>query len=98
MAKQNGWFVKKDKTDLVESDGLQQSTLEYPGLSKDKIFEEVDRFTAPIICVRSRFSASSRRCWRTRTFWCAAAAKATNSSRGVAEAAARARGEIAGDI
>ena len=44
MAKQNGWFVKKDKTDLVESDGLQQSTLEYPGLSKDKIFEEVDRF------------------------------------------------------
>jgi radical SAM superfamily enzyme YgiQ (UPF0313 family) len=44
MAKQNSWFVKKDKTDLVESDGLQQSTLEYPGLSKDKIFEEVDRF------------------------------------------------------
>jgi hopanoid biosynthesis associated radical SAM protein HpnJ len=44
MAKQNGWFVKKDKTDLVESDGLQQSTLEYPGLSKEKIFEEVDRF------------------------------------------------------
>ena len=44
MAKQNGWFVKKDKTDLIEADGLQQSTLEYPGLSKDKIFEEVDRF------------------------------------------------------
>ena len=44
MARQNGWFVKKDKTDLVETDGLQQSTLEYPGLSKDRIFEEVDRF------------------------------------------------------
>ena len=44
MARQNGWFTKKDKTDLVESGGLQQSTLEYPGLSKDKIFEEVDRF------------------------------------------------------
>src|SRR5271170_7613447 len=44
MAKQNGWFVKKDKTDLVELDGLQQSTLEYPGLDKDKIFEEVERF------------------------------------------------------
>jgi radical SAM superfamily enzyme YgiQ (UPF0313 family) len=44
QAKLNGWFVKKDKTDLIESDGLQQSTLEYPGLSKDKIFEEVDRF------------------------------------------------------
>jgi predicted nucleic-acid-binding protein len=44
MARQNGWFTNKDKTDLVESGGLQQSTLEYPGLSKDKIFEEVDRF------------------------------------------------------
>jgi radical SAM superfamily enzyme YgiQ (UPF0313 family) len=44
MARQNGWFVKKDKTDLIESDGLQQSTLEYPGLGKDKIFEEVERF------------------------------------------------------
>jgi radical SAM superfamily enzyme YgiQ (UPF0313 family) len=44
MARQNGWFVKKDKTDLVEAGGMQQSTLEYPGLSKDRIFEEVDRF------------------------------------------------------
>jgi hopanoid biosynthesis associated radical SAM protein HpnJ len=44
MARQNGWFVKKDKTDLVELDGFQQSALEYPGLSKDDIFETVDRF------------------------------------------------------
>ena len=44
MAKLNGWFVKKDKTDLVEDDGFQQSTLEYPELSKDEIFEAVDRF------------------------------------------------------
>ncbi len=44
MARQNGWFVKKDKTDLVEEDGFQQSALEYPGLGKEKIFEEVDRF------------------------------------------------------
>jgi len=44
MARQNGWFAKKDKTDLVEDDGLQQSTLEYPGLSKEEIFESVDRF------------------------------------------------------
>ena len=44
MAKQNGWFTNKDKTDLCESGGLQQSTLEYPGLSKDKIDEELDRF------------------------------------------------------
>jgi predicted nucleic-acid-binding protein len=44
MAKQNGWFVKKDKTDLVEGDGFQQSTLEYPELTKEEIFESVDRF------------------------------------------------------
>src|SRR5436853_1457438 len=44
MAKLNGWFVKKDKTDLVEHDGFQQSALEYPGLGKDEIFEAVDRF------------------------------------------------------
>jgi radical SAM superfamily enzyme YgiQ (UPF0313 family) len=44
MARQSGWFVKRDKTDLVEDDGFQQSALEYPGLSKDAIFEAVDRF------------------------------------------------------
>ena len=44
QAKLNGWFVKKDKTDLIENDGLQQSTLEYPGLSKEQIFEDVERF------------------------------------------------------
>ena len=44
MARQNGWFVKKDKTDLVEDDGFQQSALEYPGLKKEEIFESVERF------------------------------------------------------
>jgi hopanoid biosynthesis associated radical SAM protein HpnJ len=44
MARQNGWFSKKDKTDIVHGDGFQQSTLEYPDLSKDEIFESVDRF------------------------------------------------------
>jgi len=44
MARQNGWFSRKDKTDILHDDGLQQSTLEYPGLNKDEIFEEVDRF------------------------------------------------------
>src|SRR5207244_340288 len=44
MARQNGWFVKKDKTELVEGDGFQQSALEYPGLSKEEIFESVERF------------------------------------------------------
>jgi len=29
---------------LVEQDGFQQSALEYPDLSKEEIFEAVDRF------------------------------------------------------
>ena len=44
MARQNSWFVKKDKTDLVETDGFQQSALEYPDLGKEEIFESVERF------------------------------------------------------
>jgi hopanoid biosynthesis associated radical SAM protein HpnJ len=44
QAKLNGWFVKKDKTDLVEDDGFQQSTLEYPEATKEEIFEAVDHF------------------------------------------------------
>ena len=47
MAKQNGWFAKRDKrdkSDILHTDGLQQSTLEYPGLNRDEIFEEVERF------------------------------------------------------
>jgi hopanoid biosynthesis associated radical SAM protein HpnJ len=44
MARLNGWFSKKDKTDIVHEDGFQQSALEYPELSKEEIFEAVDRF------------------------------------------------------
>lgn len=44
QAKLNGWFTKKDKTDLVEGDGFQQSTLAYPEATKEEIFEAVDRF------------------------------------------------------
>ena len=44
MAKLNGWFSQKDKTDIVHQDGFQQSALEYPELSKEEIFEAVDRF------------------------------------------------------
>jgi hopanoid biosynthesis associated radical SAM protein HpnJ len=44
MARLNGWFSKKDKTDIVHQDGFQQSALEYPGLDKNEIFEAVDRF------------------------------------------------------
>ena len=32
QAKANGWFVKKDKSDLVQASGLQDCTLEYPGI------------------------------------------------------------------
>ncbi len=44
QARQNGWFAKKEKTDLLGGEGYQSSTIEYPGLSKETIFEEVDRF------------------------------------------------------
>ena len=43
-ARQNGWFAKKDKTDIIHDDGLQQSTLEYPGLTKEETFEAVEQF------------------------------------------------------
>ena len=44
MARQNGWFAPLDKSDIVHQDGLQQSALEYPGLSKEEIFEAVEVF------------------------------------------------------
>ena len=44
QARLNGWFSKTDKAALVEDDGFQQSALEYPGLSKDEIYESVERF------------------------------------------------------
>ncbi len=44
MARQNGWFARRDKTDIVHQDGLQHSALEYPGLSKEEIFEAVEVF------------------------------------------------------
>ncbi len=44
QARLNGWFSKKDKTDIIYQDGFQHSSLEYPDLSKEEIFEAVDRF------------------------------------------------------
>jgi hypothetical protein len=44
MARQNGWFARRDKTDIVRQDGIQESALEFPGLSKEEIFEAVERF------------------------------------------------------
>lgn len=43
-ARMNGWFTQHDKTDLVEGDGFQQSTLEYPGLNKEQIFAALEEF------------------------------------------------------
>ena len=44
MAQQNGWFVKKDRSGDLHKDGLQDTALEYPNLTKEEIFESVDRF------------------------------------------------------
>jgi hopanoid biosynthesis associated radical SAM protein HpnJ len=44
MARQNGWFAKKDKASTVRNDGIQDSTLEYPGLTREEIYESVERF------------------------------------------------------
>ncbi len=44
QAKLNGWFAKKDKTNILYGDGFQDSSLEYPELSKEEIFESVERF------------------------------------------------------
>jgi len=44
MARQHGWFAKRDKADILHQDGFQDSSLEYPDLSKEEIFEAVDRF------------------------------------------------------
>ena len=54
--------------------------------TKTKFSRKWTVFIAPIICARNRSCASSKRCWRTRTFWSAAAAKAMNSSRACASA------------
>jgi radical SAM superfamily enzyme YgiQ (UPF0313 family) len=44
QARLNGWFKQRDKTDILHEDGFQESSLEYPGLSKEQIFESVERF------------------------------------------------------
>jgi hopanoid biosynthesis associated radical SAM protein HpnJ len=44
LARQNGWLTSPNPDDIVREDGFQQSALEYPGCSKEEIFEAVDRF------------------------------------------------------
>jgi len=45
----NGWFVKKDKNRSRRAGRFQQSALEYPGLSKDKIFERSGPFLSSLL-------------------------------------------------
>ena len=42
QAKANGWFARQGE--IVHADGFQESALAYPGLSKEEIFEAVERF------------------------------------------------------
>ncbi|MCF7709306.1 MAG: hopanoid biosynthesis associated radical SAM protein HpnJ [Verrucomicrobia bacterium] len=42
-AKQNGWLSKDYDTSIID-DGIQQCALEYPELSKEEIFESIERF------------------------------------------------------
>jgi radical SAM superfamily enzyme YgiQ (UPF0313 family) len=44
QARLNGWFARRDKTDIIHGDGFQDSALEYPELTKEEIFEAVERF------------------------------------------------------
>ena len=44
MARQNGWLVRRDKSDILQQHGFQHSALEYPGLSAAEIYEGVERF------------------------------------------------------
>lgn len=44
QAKRNGWFAKNTEDQIVCETGFQDATLEYPGLTKEEIFEAVERF------------------------------------------------------
>ena len=45
QARANGWFGRQDTANaLVESEGFQECALEFPGITKEEIFEAVDRF------------------------------------------------------
>lgn len=44
QAQRNGWFAKRREGAIVHQDGFQDAALEYPGLSREEIYEAVDRF------------------------------------------------------
>lgn len=43
-ARLEGWLAKSDPTTIVHQDGFQDVALEYPTLTKEQIYEAVDRF------------------------------------------------------
>jgi len=44
QARQNGWFASGDPSEIVKENGLQECALQYPELSREEIFEAVERF------------------------------------------------------
>ena len=62
-------------------DGFQQSALEYPGLSKDAIFEAVDRFYRAYYLRPKPILRIIKTMLEDKDVWSAAAARATSSSR-----------------
>ncbi|MAH84989.1 MAG: hopanoid biosynthesis associated radical SAM protein HpnJ [Rhodospirillaceae bacterium TMED8] len=44
QARENHWLIGEEADRLVSNDGVQNSVLEYPHLSREEIFEAVDRF------------------------------------------------------
>lgn len=44
QALQNGWFANGDPSNVVQENGLQECALQYPDLSRDEIFDSVERF------------------------------------------------------
>lgn len=44
MAKQNNWLVNTQEAALVEGHGFQQAVLQYPEITKEQLFDAVERF------------------------------------------------------
>lgn len=69
LAKQNGWSAKSKN--MLHQDGLQESALQYPGLTREEIFEAVDRFyksyylrPRPILRIIKTMLEDRNTCWR----------------------------------
>jgi len=75
MAKQNGWFVKKDKTDLVESDGLQTKHARISRLGQRQNFRGSGSFLSHVLSAAETDLRIIKTMLETKIFWCAAAGK-----------------------